>query len=288
MIKKIYLIFLCCFISDAGALAESKENKIVGDFEDVGKPGYIRSELVSDGIDIQYYSSSLRKTLTYHVENFDECSMMGVYVIPRAKLLVIDGSCSGRGGQIYRYIYEWNKGYKNWCLIRQVGGEKSDVASGAVVPKEEVLRVSGCAPIGKVDGLTYESKNQVKSEILDEMKSFERASQTRSSLEEYISDIPDFRVAELAGNIDATNVEDVNNLAFFLGKYRRSGDAVEILQSLVIKFPDRTVARLNLADAYWDIDVKDLAIPQYQEYNRQMNEKGLSAKIPPRSLDRVK
>ncbi|WP_186223336.1 hypothetical protein, partial [Burkholderia gladioli] len=92
MVKKIYLIFLCCFISDAGALAESKENKIVGDFEDVGKPGYIRSELVSDGIDIQYCSSSLRKTLTYHVENFDECSMMGVYVIPRAKLLVIDGS----------------------------------------------------------------------------------------------------------------------------------------------------------------------------------------------------
>ncbi|WP_186181597.1 hypothetical protein [Burkholderia gladioli] len=99
-----------------------------------------------------------------------------------------------------------------------MSGEKSDVASGTVVPKEEVLRVSGCAPIGKVDGLTYESKNQVKSEILDEMKSFERASQTRSSLEKYISDIPDFRVTELAGNIDSTSVEDVNNLAFFSWK----------------------------------------------------------------------
>ncbi|MBU9381346.1 tetratricopeptide repeat protein [Burkholderia gladioli] len=288
MIKKINLIFLCCFIFDAGALAASKESRIVDDFEDVGEPGYFVSELVPGGLIIQYFSSSLRKTFSYHVENFDECSMMGVYVISRTKLLVIDGSCSGRGGQIYRYIYGWNKGYKNWCLIRQVSGEKSDVASGTVVPKEEVLRVSGCAPIGKVDGLTYESKNQVKSEILDEMKGFERASQTRSSLEKYIYDIPDFRVAELAGNVDAASVENINNLAFFLGKYRRIGDSVEILQSLVRRFPNRTVARLNLADAYWDIDAKDLAIPQYQEYNRQMNEKGLSAKIPPRSLDRVK
>ncbi|NIF70444.1 tetratricopeptide repeat protein [Burkholderia sp. Ap-962] len=288
MSKKICLIFLCCFIFEADALAASEENKIVDDFEGIGKPGYLRSELASDGLIIRYSSSSLRKTLSYRVKNFDECSMMGMYLIPHSKLLTVDGSCSGSGGQIYRYIYRWDGGYKNWCLIRQVNGEKSDVASGKVVPTEEVFRVSGCAPIGEIDGLTYESKSQVKRGILDEMKSFEEASQTRSSLEEYISSIPDFQVAELAGNIDSVSVEDINNLAFYLGRYKRSSDAVEILQSLVKRFPDRAVARLNLADAYWDIDAKDLAVPQYQEYNRQMNAKGLSAKIPPRSLDRVK
>lgn len=288
MRKKICLIFLCCFIFEADALAASEESKIIDDFEGIGKPGYLRSELVSDGLIIRYSSSSLRKTLSYRVENFDECSMMGMYVVPHTKLLAIDGSCSSQGGQIYRYIYRWSVDYKNWCLIRQINGEKSDVTSGTVVPTEDVLRVSGCAPMGKIDSLTYESKDRVRGEIQDEIKDFKKAAQTPSSLEGYVVNMPDFQVAEFAGSIDASNVEDINNLAFYLGGYKRSSDAVEILQSLVKKFPDRTVARLNLADAYWDIDAKDLAVPQYQEYNRQMNAKGLSAKIPPRSLDRVK
>ncbi|WP_186069325.1 hypothetical protein [Burkholderia gladioli] len=72
VIKKINLIFLCCFIFDAGALAASKESRIVDDFEDVGEPGYFVSELVPGGLIIQYFSSSLRKTFSYHVENFDD------------------------------------------------------------------------------------------------------------------------------------------------------------------------------------------------------------------------
>ncbi|WP_186105771.1 tetratricopeptide repeat protein [Burkholderia gladioli] len=281
-------VFVCCFAFSGWALASPDKNKITGDFEGIGKAGVFTSELVSGGLSVQYYSPSLQKTLSYRVKNFDECSMMGMYVVPHTKLLAIDGSCSSQGGQIYRYIYRWSADYKNWCLIRQISGEKSDVTSGTVVPTEDVLRVSGCAPMGEIDSLTYESKDRVRSEIQDEIKDFKKAAQTPSSLEGYVVNMPGFQVAEFAGSIDENNVEDINNLAFYLAKYKRSGDAVEILQSLVKRFPDRTVARLNLADAYWDVDAKDLAVPQYQEYNRQMNAKGLSAKIPPRSLDRVK
>jgi predicted Zn-dependent protease len=148
--------------------------------------------------------------------------------------------------------------------------------------------VSGCTTIGNNDSLTYESKDQVRSEIRDELNDFKKSSQNPSSLEKYIAEMPDFRVAELGTYVDASNVEDINNLAFYLGKFKRSGDAAEVLQSVVKKFPDRTVARLNLADAYWDIDAKELATPEYQEYKRQMSAKGLSSKIPPRVLDRVR
>ncbi|NTZ86402.1 tetratricopeptide repeat protein [Burkholderia metallica] len=283
------IIFFCSFsLGGSDAWALSGKDKITGDFEGIGKPGVFTSAVTHNGLGVQYYSPSLQKTLSYRVERFDECSMMGMYIIPHTNLLAIDGSCSSQGGQIYRYIYKWNANNKDWCLIRQIGGEKADITSGTVVPTEDVLRVSGCATIGKNDSLTYESKDQVRKEIQDELGDLRKIARNQSLLERYIAEIPDFRVAELGAYIDADNVEDINNLAFYLGKYKRSGDAAELLQSLVKKFPSRTVARLNLADAYWDIGAKELAAPEYREYMRQMNEKGLSAKIPPRVLGRAK
>ncbi|WP_269508461.1 tetratricopeptide repeat protein [Burkholderia sp. IMCC1007] len=282
----IFFYFFFLEGSDVWALAD--KNQITGDFEGIGKPGVFASAITRDGLSIQYYSPSLRKTLSYRVEKFDECSMMGMYIIPHTNFLTIDGSCASQGGQIYRYIYKWSAGNKDWCLIREISGEKTDVRSGAVVPTEDVSRVSGCATIGKNDSVTYESKDQVRKEIHDELGDFRKTARNQSLLARYIDEIPHFRVAELAAYIDADNVEDVNNFAFYLSKYKRSCDAAEVLQSVVKIFPNRTVARLNLADAYWDIGAKELAAPEYREYKRQMNKKGLSAIIPPRVLDRVR
>ncbi|MBR7890734.1 tetratricopeptide repeat protein [Burkholderia multivorans] len=280
------ILFFVFGASCAWALTD--KSKMAGDFEGIGRPGVFSSKAMNNGLDIQYYSPSLQRTLSYKVENFDECSMMSVYIIPHTNLLAVDGSCSSQGGQIYRYIYKWSAADKNWCLIRQINGEKPDITSGTVVPVEDVLRVSGCSPIGKNDSLTYESKKQVQDEIRGELDEFKKATQARASLEKYVSEISDFQVAELAAYIDAENVEEVNNLAFFLEKYKRNSEAVQLLQSLIKKFPNRTVARLNLADAYWEIDAKELAASEYREYRRQMNFKGLSAKIPPRVVDRAK
>ncbi|MBU9676380.1 tetratricopeptide repeat protein [Burkholderia multivorans] len=282
----VFILFFVFGVSCAWALTDKAE--MAGDFEGIGRPGVFSWKVMNDGLDIRYYSPSLQRTLSYRVENFDECSMMGAYVIPHTNLLAVDGSCSSQGGQIYRYIYKWSTADKDWCLIRQINGEKPDITSGTVVPVEDVLRVSGCSPIGKSDSLTYESKRQVQDKIRGELDGFKKATQAPASLEKYVSEIPDFQVAELAAYIDVDNVEDVNNLAFFLEKYKRNSEAAQLLQSLVKKFPNRTVARLNLADAYWEIDVKELATPEYREYRRQMNLKGLSAKIPPRIMDRAK
>lgn len=266
----------------------SGDDKLARDFEGVGESGVFESHLIPNGLGVRYYSPSLKKTLSYKVENFDECSMMGLYAVPHTNMIAVDGSCSSQGGQIYIYIYKWSGSAKNWCLVRQVNGEKTDITSGTVVPTEDVSRVSGCTLIGSSESPTFESKDQVRREIRDELDVFKKAAQTTPSLEKYITEMPDFQVAELGGYVDASNVEDVNNLAFYLGKYKRPNDSAEILQSVVKKFPDRIVARLNLADAYWGMDAKDLAAAQYQEYKRQMTAKGLAGKIPSRVLSRAK
>ncbi|HDR9481188.1 TPA: tetratricopeptide repeat protein [Burkholderia aenigmatica] len=274
------VVFLCSLVLSAPCVfASAGKNKVTGDFEGVGKPGVFTSEVAHNGLDIKYYSPSLQRTLSYRVENFDECSMMGMYVIPHANLLAVDGSCPSQGGQIYRYIYQWSANDKNWCLIRQINGEKSDITSGTVVPTEDVLRVSGCAPIGKSDSLIYESKNQVRNEIRDELIDFKRAALAQSSLGKYIAGMLDFNVAEIAAYIDADNVEDVNNLAFYLEKYKRNDDALQILQSLVKKFPNRTVARLNLADAYWGGMLKNWLFRNIGNTNVKWTRKGCLQKF---------
>ncbi len=278
----------CLTLGVTPAFSSSGNLELRGDFEGNGKIGVVTYSSNASEMHIQYRSPSLQRPLTYVVKNFDECSMMGLSVVPHTGLLDVDGSCASQGGQIYRYIYQWNKKEANWCLIRQITGEKPDITSGAVVATEMVSRVSGCAQLGVTDSLTFESKDQVRRDIGLELESFKRIMGNAVALKTFASTLPDFQVSELASYVDSEDVEDINNLAFYLVGNGRSDDAIPVLRAVTEKFPARVVARLNLADAYWSSNDKDLAVPQYKEYVKQMRAKGLSAKIPSRVLGRIK
>ncbi len=62
----------------------------------------------------------------------------------------------------------------------------------------------------------------------------------------------------------------------------------EVLEKILEKFPNRTVAYLNLGDAYWGLDDKAKAKEAYQTYIKQMKESGKEKKIPQVVLERVK
>jgi len=62
------------------------------------------------------------------------------------------------------------------------------------------------------------------------------------------------------------NLDDYNNIAFALSKNGNQKAGIELLKQIISKFPDRTVAYLNLADSYWNIGEKDKAINNYKEY----------------------
>jgi hypothetical protein len=109
------------------------------------------------GLSIDYYSPSLSKPLSFAVSKFDECSTMAIYAIPNTRQIAIDGSCTSQGGQIYKYVYQWDDKYSNWCLIREISGEKPDVTTGRVSSSEHVARVSGCAKIGDPGPYEYEA-----------------------------------------------------------------------------------------------------------------------------------
>ena len=266
------------------------DSVVTGYFEGGTVPGKFQYRDSEDGarLLINYYSPSLNKTLTYSVGKFDECSVMAMYGIPNSNQIVVDGSCFSRGGQIYEYIYEWNSRKENWCLIREITGERPDPALGRIAPSERVSRVKGCPVLGMVGPYSYESRVETTKNIAVELKKFRNSSGERKILIEYLNSIRSYDAAELVGYIDPGNVEDVNDLAFYLSEDGRSLDAIPLLEKIVEMFPGRVVAKLNLADAYWDRDFEKKAATLYGEYYREMSAINLKQQIPSRVFVRMK
>lgn len=83
------------------------------------------------------------------------------------------------------------------------------------------------------------------------------------------------------------NVTFYNDLAFYLEQVDSNKEAVYLLKVILQKFSNRTVAYINLADAYWKLDEIDLAKAAYRKYVELMIINGLENKIPSRVMERV-
>lgn len=78
-----------------------------------------------------------------------------------------------------------------------------------------------------------------------------------------------------------------NNVAFFFEQTRNYEEAVYLLEEIVNRYPKRTVAYINLGDAYWGKGEKSKARQVYTIYVSQMRQKGKYGRIPQRVIDRI-
>ncbi len=83
-------------------------------------------------------------------------------------------------------------------------------------------------------------------------------------------------------------VVEYNNIAYYLEKAKAYKESAYLLEKILEKFPNRTVAYLNLGDAYWGMNNKGKAKKAYTTYIKQMKELGKEKKIPQVVLQRVK
>jgi tetratricopeptide (TPR) repeat protein len=81
------------------------------------------------------------------------------------------------------------------------------------------------------------------------------------------------------------NIEEYNNIAYQLEQGKNYSESIYLLEKIIEKFPNRTVAYLNLGDAYIGMKDKVKAKKAYQIYIKQMRQKGLEKQIPKRILD---
>jgi hypothetical protein len=81
------------------------------------------------------------------------------------------------------------------------------------------------------------------------------------------------------------NISYTNDIAFFLEQSSHNDEAIFLLEKIIEKFPNRTVAYLNLADAYNGINDKEKAKENYKKYINLMKQDKKENKIPQRVLE---
>jgi len=83
------------------------------------------------------------------------------------------------------------------------------------------------------------------------------------------------------------NIELSNNLAFFFDQAGYHKEAIYLLEKILKKYPNRTVAYYNLGDAYWALGDKKKARKAYTTYTEQMCDAGKQKRIPKVVIDRI-
>jgi hypothetical protein len=249
----------------------------------IGSLEYSRDE---SGLAITFLDSGTHKRMSYHQQNFDECSAMAMYRVPGTSQIAIDGSCASRGGEVFIHVYQWNEHIRDWCLIRQITGEKPDIPSGDLAGSMEVSRVLGCPKIGDDESYTYESVENVQIDINKELARLKIAEKDKAQLDNYLMQIPFYFPVEIASYVGKVDIQMANDLAFFLTQKGRANDAIPLLEKIVSLYPNRVVAKLNLADALWENSLQDQAKMQYAAYVSQMKKEGKQDLVPERATQR--
>jgi len=94
-------------------------------------------------------------------------------------------------------------------------------------------------------------------------------------------------VKSLKDRIEKNTLTYYNNIAYYLQKAGANEEAIYLLKKILEKYPNRTVAYYNLADAYWALGEKKKAIASYTTYMAQMSNAGKEKRIPQVVRDRV-
>ena len=71
-----------------------------------------------------------------------------------------------------------------------------------------------------------------------------------------------------------------NNIAYYLQKAGANKEAIYLLEKILKKHPNKTVAYYNIGDAYWAVGEKEKAKQVYRTYIKQMKAKGKEKRIP--------
>jgi len=83
------------------------------------------------------------------------------------------------------------------------------------------------------------------------------------------------------------NLTTYNNIAYYLQKAGSNEEAIYLLEKILKKYPNRTVAYYNIGDAYWAFGEKKKAKEAYTTYIEQMCDAGKQKRIPKVVRDRV-
>lgn len=211
-----------------------------------------------------------------------------------------------RNTDLTQYSFKWNSAREDWVLYKistwaEPGRDEKYTLGGERVPVEalfpqkfNVQRVACCTLFSQFSengpNFSYLNNEDQLAEITKDFKYIlgKLPQGEKGRLFYGLDDggnkvrrsIPQELVYELTLIISNDNVGPLNDYAYYLYRSKNNILAALLLREIHKKFPERVVATLNLADAYWDIGMKSDACPLYKEYIAKMTMNGKGERIP--------
>lgn len=179
-----------------------------------------------------------------------------------------------KGNRELGYIYTFNV-HANQIELQQVNLYqleentlcKMDIKK-SLENKIEIIETRKCKPLEEItitsDQLLYAAKNYKLKNIL-----------TKSEI----------KILFIEQHLTVKNLPIYNDIAYYLQKAGANDEAIYILETILEKYPNRTVAYLNLADAYLERKEPEKAKINYSHYIQLMREDNKENKIPKRVLE---
>lgn len=214
------------------------------------------------------------------------------------EIRILEGGDTGGSIKYYR-TFSYNQRVKDWFLTKEITIHGQMSGEGYAPPKIEIVYHDGEVGLG---GATID-KSKAETEAARDRSA--RLSKDLTALHDglmgmykdhKLATMPESTydmgaLAEMIDNVPVTEqiVETYNNIGFFLGENDEGVyGAVFVLDKVITAIPDRAVAYLNIADAYFKIQSLPQAKTAYAKYADLMKRQGTQKKIPQRALDRVK
>ena len=253
MIKLIMMIILSNIIYGTSSMS------------DITKIGYFDIDKIEDKIicdqNTCIIKTSLAKDITLDISNNMDCRDLIIKgTESRGEILI---ECGGYFEVTQKY-YKYNKNLNNWFLN--------------VVIYEKVPSSPSSTDY------EYSEKSSNESWSIDNNIYYIKGKSTLLSINENIATLyKNKSFLKIKALIKSIDIEDIkinkknlttyNNIAYYLQKAGANKEAIYQLEKILEKYPNRTVAHYNLADAYWALGEKKKAIKAYTTYIEQMKEK---------------
>jgi len=193
------------------------------------------------------------------------------------------------------YYYKYNIMMKDWFLSKAISESMDNMEYRMYYDFQYYPGTQAIdGTVIDIKNASTETKNeralrlqQEFSSIYNEMESLYKSKKLSSSKKTFCDEK---EIAEIIYNvpINNKNVENYNNLGFFMGKTTNNLQCgLYILQYIIDKVPERTPAYINIGDIYNNLGEKEHAKENYKIYVKQMKKEGNGMKIPNRILESI-
>ncbi len=249
----------------------NKDEIITGYLDDDNSLDTIYYSKDKDIISGKISTSKVKLKFNY---TFDEALETDINVTEKGCIMFITSGNGMSRNEVIEF-YNFDKNLKNWIHTKSIN-ISNNINYGVEIPNIEFSYYENDFETIDEKLIKYKVKKPKKNEINNLINQCKNNKINTYKIIEYLFNF----------EVNSNSIVNFNDLAFYT---QNNSISLFILNKILIKYPTRVVAILNLADSYFNLGNSEKAIENYKKYIKLMKEQKKDLKkIPKYVFERIK